>query len=177
MCARRRSRRLPRRWPCDGKCLLPLVLDVTDRDAWSACAARVRSEWGGVDLLCSNAGVNFRRLHAPGHLCGLGLCAGSEFRRGDQRGAHLCRVHDRLGTRRAHRHHRVGGRVVCRAGRAESMPPRSMLSSALRNHCVRICGKPESGSRCCVRGPSSRSCSRARRKCGRRNGRPPGRCP
>ncbi|MEP6547560.1 MAG: SDR family NAD(P)-dependent oxidoreductase [Gammaproteobacteria bacterium] len=39
--------------------LLPLVLDVTDRDAWTACAARVRREWGGVDLLCSNAGVNF----------------------------------------------------------------------------------------------------------------------
>lgn len=39
--------------------VLPLVLDVTDRGAWSACAARVRREWGGVDLLCSNAGVNF----------------------------------------------------------------------------------------------------------------------
>jgi len=39
--------------------VLPLVLDVTDRDAWVACAHRVRREWGGVDLLCSNAGVNF----------------------------------------------------------------------------------------------------------------------
>jgi len=41
------------------KVLLPLVLDVTNRGAWAACADRVRSEWGGVDLLCSNAGVNF----------------------------------------------------------------------------------------------------------------------
>ncbi len=37
----------------------PLVLDVTDRSAWAACADRVRKEFGGVDLLCSNAGVNF----------------------------------------------------------------------------------------------------------------------
>ncbi len=43
----------------DGNSVLPLVLDVTNRDAWAACADRVRSEWGGVDLLCSNAGVNF----------------------------------------------------------------------------------------------------------------------
>ena len=43
----------------DGNALLPLVLDVTDRNAWAACADRVRSQWGGVDLLCSNAGVNF----------------------------------------------------------------------------------------------------------------------
>jgi NAD(P)-dependent dehydrogenase (short-subunit alcohol dehydrogenase family) len=42
-----------------GNAVLALVLDVTDRQAWSACAGRVRSEWGGVDLLCSNAGVNF----------------------------------------------------------------------------------------------------------------------
>lgn len=39
--------------------VLPLVLDVADRGRWSACAERVRSEYGGVDLLCSNAGVNF----------------------------------------------------------------------------------------------------------------------
>src|SRR5215475_13355640 len=39
--------------------VLPLVLDVTDRRQWSACADRVRRELGGVDLLCSNAGVNF----------------------------------------------------------------------------------------------------------------------
>jgi NAD(P)-dependent dehydrogenase (short-subunit alcohol dehydrogenase family) len=42
-----------------GHRLLPLVLDVTDRGAWEACAERVRQEFGGVDLLCSNAGVNF----------------------------------------------------------------------------------------------------------------------
>jgi len=39
--------------------VLPLVLDVTDRRQWCACADRVRHELGGVDLLCSNAGVNF----------------------------------------------------------------------------------------------------------------------
>jgi NAD(P)-dependent dehydrogenase (short-subunit alcohol dehydrogenase family) len=43
----------------DGNVVLPLVLDVTDRKKWVACADRVRSELGGVDLLCSNAGVNF----------------------------------------------------------------------------------------------------------------------
>ena len=43
----------------NGKAVLPLVLDVTDRSAWSACAHRVRREWGEIDLLCSNAGVNF----------------------------------------------------------------------------------------------------------------------
>jgi NAD(P)-dependent dehydrogenase (short-subunit alcohol dehydrogenase family) len=39
--------------------VLPLVLDVTDRRQWTVCAARVRREYGRVDLLCSNAGVNF----------------------------------------------------------------------------------------------------------------------
>lgn len=43
----------------DGNVVLPLVLDVTDRKQWVACADRVRSELGSVDLLCSNAGVNF----------------------------------------------------------------------------------------------------------------------
>ena len=42
-----------------GNVVLPLVLDVTDRRQWVACADRVRSQLGGVDLLCSNAGVNF----------------------------------------------------------------------------------------------------------------------
>jgi len=42
-----------------GRVVLPLVLDVTDRRGWVACADRVRTELGGVDLLCSNAGVNF----------------------------------------------------------------------------------------------------------------------
>lgn len=39
--------------------VLPLVLDVTDRSQWRACADRVGKELGTVDLLCSNAGVNF----------------------------------------------------------------------------------------------------------------------
>ena len=43
----------------NGAVVLPLLLDVADRRAWSACADRVRRELGGVDLLCSNAGVNF----------------------------------------------------------------------------------------------------------------------
>jgi len=43
----------------NGGVVLPLVLDVADRRQWSTCAERVRSEYGGVDLLCSNAGVNF----------------------------------------------------------------------------------------------------------------------
>jgi NAD(P)-dependent dehydrogenase (short-subunit alcohol dehydrogenase family) len=42
-----------------GNSVLPLVLDVTDRKQWVSCADRVRKEFGGVDLLCSNAGVNF----------------------------------------------------------------------------------------------------------------------
>jgi NAD(P)-dependent dehydrogenase (short-subunit alcohol dehydrogenase family) len=43
----------------DGNVVLPLVLDVTDRKQWLACADHVRREFGAVDLLCSNAGVNF----------------------------------------------------------------------------------------------------------------------
>ena len=42
-----------------GSVVLPLVHDVSDRRQWAACAERVRGELGGVDLLCSNAGVNF----------------------------------------------------------------------------------------------------------------------
>jgi NAD(P)-dependent dehydrogenase (short-subunit alcohol dehydrogenase family) len=42
-----------------GGIVLPLDLDVTDRGQWAVCADRVRREHGGVDLLCSNAGVNF----------------------------------------------------------------------------------------------------------------------
>jgi NAD(P)-dependent dehydrogenase (short-subunit alcohol dehydrogenase family) len=42
-----------------GSVVLPVVLDVSDRGQWAACAERVRGELGGVDLLCSNAGVNF----------------------------------------------------------------------------------------------------------------------
>src|SRR5215468_5815967 len=39
--------------------VLPLALDVTDRSQWIVCADRVEREYGGVDLVCSNAGVNF----------------------------------------------------------------------------------------------------------------------
>jgi NADP-dependent 3-hydroxy acid dehydrogenase YdfG len=39
--------------------VLPLVLDVTDRKQWTICRERVQDELGYVDLLCSNAGVNF----------------------------------------------------------------------------------------------------------------------
>ncbi len=42
-----------------GNVVLPLLLDVTDRNQWGVCADRVLRELGGVDLLCSNAGVNF----------------------------------------------------------------------------------------------------------------------
>ena len=42
-----------------GGVVLPMVLDVTERRQWAACAARVSSELGAVDLLCSNAGVIF----------------------------------------------------------------------------------------------------------------------
>ena len=42
-----------------GDSVLQLHLDVTDRNQWTACADRVNAELGGVDLLCSNAGVNF----------------------------------------------------------------------------------------------------------------------
>ncbi len=42
-----------------GSTVLPLVLDVTDRDQWACCARHVQSAFGPVDLLCSNAGVNF----------------------------------------------------------------------------------------------------------------------
>jgi NADP-dependent 3-hydroxy acid dehydrogenase YdfG len=42
-----------------GAVVVPMVLDVTDRRQWADCAERVHREFGGVDLLCSNAGVNF----------------------------------------------------------------------------------------------------------------------
>lgn len=38
---------------------LALTLDVTDRSAWRTCVDRIDRELGGVELLCSNAGVNF----------------------------------------------------------------------------------------------------------------------
>ncbi len=42
-----------------GGVVVPVVLDVTDRGQWADCAQRVQRDFGGVDLLCSNAGVNF----------------------------------------------------------------------------------------------------------------------
>ena len=42
-----------------GGVVLPMALDVTNRQQWAACAERVGREFGTVDLLCSNAGVNF----------------------------------------------------------------------------------------------------------------------
>jgi NAD(P)-dependent dehydrogenase (short-subunit alcohol dehydrogenase family) len=44
--------------------VLPQVLDVTDRQAWAGCVEQVERELGGIDLLCSNAGVNlFAQVH------------------------------------------------------------------------------------------------------------------
>lgn len=42
-----------------GATTLAITLDVTDRGAWVAAADRVERELGQVDILCSNAGVNF----------------------------------------------------------------------------------------------------------------------
>ncbi len=42
-----------------GATTLAIALDVTDRGAWARCADRVERELGNVDILCSNAGVNF----------------------------------------------------------------------------------------------------------------------
>jgi NAD(P)-dependent dehydrogenase (short-subunit alcohol dehydrogenase family) len=42
-----------------GATTLAIELDVTDRAAWAAAADRVERELGPVDILCSNAGVNF----------------------------------------------------------------------------------------------------------------------
>jgi NADP-dependent 3-hydroxy acid dehydrogenase YdfG len=39
--------------------VLAIPLDVSDREAWALAAARICAEVGEVDLLCSNAGVNF----------------------------------------------------------------------------------------------------------------------
>jgi NAD(P)-dependent dehydrogenase (short-subunit alcohol dehydrogenase family) len=43
----------------EGARVLAVPLDVTDRAAWISAADRVERELGNVDLLCSNAGVNF----------------------------------------------------------------------------------------------------------------------
>jgi len=42
-----------------GARVLAVPLDVTDRNAWNSAADRVEAELGPVDILCSNAGVNF----------------------------------------------------------------------------------------------------------------------
>jgi NAD(P)-dependent dehydrogenase (short-subunit alcohol dehydrogenase family) len=41
--------------------LLPLVLDVTDRNAWREASRRIKENFGGAQILCSNAGVSSRR--------------------------------------------------------------------------------------------------------------------
>lgn len=43
----------------EGLSALTVELDVSNRGAWSAAADRVEREWGPVQILCSNAGVNF----------------------------------------------------------------------------------------------------------------------
>ena len=42
-----------------GARVVAVPLDVTDRIAWNSAAERVEAELGSVDILCSNAGVNF----------------------------------------------------------------------------------------------------------------------
>ena len=43
----------------EGLAVLPVELDVSDRGAWSAAADHVERKLGAVQILCSNAGVNF----------------------------------------------------------------------------------------------------------------------
>ena len=43
----------------EGLPALAIELDVSDRKAWSAAADRVEQQLGAVQILCSNAGVNF----------------------------------------------------------------------------------------------------------------------
>jgi NAD(P)-dependent dehydrogenase (short-subunit alcohol dehydrogenase family) len=43
----------------EGGRVIAVTLDVTDREAWAKAADRVEAELGSVELLCSNAGVNF----------------------------------------------------------------------------------------------------------------------
>jgi NADP-dependent 3-hydroxy acid dehydrogenase YdfG len=42
-----------------GAYVLAIQLDVSDRKAWASAAEQISAEVGEVDLLCSNAGVNF----------------------------------------------------------------------------------------------------------------------
>jgi NAD(P)-dependent dehydrogenase (short-subunit alcohol dehydrogenase family) len=48
----------------EGLNVLTVQLDVSNRGAWAPAADRVEAELGGVQILCSNAGVNFI---GPGH--------------------------------------------------------------------------------------------------------------
>jgi len=41
-----------------GEAAVPQLLDVTDRGAWAANVQSIEQQLGGIDLLCSNAGVN-----------------------------------------------------------------------------------------------------------------------
>jgi NAD(P)-dependent dehydrogenase (short-subunit alcohol dehydrogenase family) len=43
----------------EGLAVLALELDVSDRSAWPVAADRVEQQLGAVQILCSNAGVNF----------------------------------------------------------------------------------------------------------------------
>ncbi len=43
----------------EGLAVVAIELDVSDRSAWTAAADRVEQQLGAVQILCSNAGVNF----------------------------------------------------------------------------------------------------------------------
>ncbi len=43
----------------EGLAVVPVELDVSNREAWSAAADHVERKLGAVQILCSNAGVNF----------------------------------------------------------------------------------------------------------------------
>lgn len=46
------------------ECLLPLVLDITDRTAVTAAAEAMVAKWGGIDILVNNAGITRDALTA-----------------------------------------------------------------------------------------------------------------
>ena len=41
----------------DNSAVLPIRLDVTDRNAWAGAAEKSERSFGGVDILCNNAGI------------------------------------------------------------------------------------------------------------------------
>jgi NAD(P)-dependent dehydrogenase (short-subunit alcohol dehydrogenase family) len=45
-----------------GATVMPVMLDVTQLDAWASVAERVEAEFGSVDLLCNNAGMGQGRI-------------------------------------------------------------------------------------------------------------------